>query len=150
MRLVVQRVKWAKCEVDGKLSGKCENGYMVLVGVGLDDNKDIVKKMADKLSKLRVFEDTEGKMNLDIFAVNGSILSISQFTLYADNKKGNRPSFTNARKGEEAKELYEYFNDCLRKSGLHVETGIFGADMQVSLLNDGPVTIILDSGEIIK
>ena len=149
MRLVVQRVLNSKCEVDNIITGQIENGYMVLVGFGLDDNKEIVEKMAIKLSKLRVFEDDNQKMNLDIYSVNGKILSISQFTLYADVCKGNRPSFVNALSGEKAIELYKYFNDCLRKLNLEVEEGVFGADMKISLLNDGPVTIILDSKEIL-
>ena len=106
------------------------------------------EKMAAKLAKLRVFEDENEKMNLSLYDVGGDILSISQFTLYADASRGNRPSFTSAMKGEEAKALYEYFNECLRKLDLKVETGIFGADMAVKLWNDGPVTIILDSKEL--
>ena len=150
MRLVVQRVKEASCTVDSKITGQIKQGFMVLVGIGLDDNKDIVEKMAVKLSKLRVFEDENQKMNLGIFDINGSILSISQFTLYADCSRGNRPSFTNAMSGQEANALYEYFNKCLNDLGLHVEKGIFGADMAIKLWNDGPVTIIMDSKEIIK
>ena len=149
MKLVVQRVLNSKCEVDNKVTGEIENGYMVLVGFGLDDDKTIVEKMASKLSKLRVFDDPDGKMNLDIYQVNGKILSISQFTLYADAKKGNRPSFINALGGERAIELYQYFNECLRNLNLEVQEGIFGADMKISLINDGPVTIILDSKEIL-
>lgn len=150
MKLVVQRVKSASCTVDNKIVGQITKGFMVLVGIGLDDNKEIVEKMAIKLSKLRVFEDDNQKMNLSLYDVNGDILSISQFTLYADASGGNRPSFTNARKGEEAKELYDYFNSCLEKLDLKVEKGIFGADMAIELINDGPVTIILDSKELIK
>ena len=118
---------------------------MVLAGLGLQDDEAIVEKMALKLSKLRVFEDDQGKMNLSIFDAKGDILSISQFTLYADCRKGNRPSFTDALGGERAKELYLYFNKCLRDLGLKVEEGIFGADMKISLINDGPVSIIMDS-----
>lgn len=150
MRLVVQRVKEASCTVDNVVTGQIKQGFMVLVGIGLDDNKEIVEKMAVKLSKLRVFEDENQKMNLGIFDVEGSILSISQFTLYADCAKGNRPSFTNAMSGENANELYEHFNSCLEELGLHVEKGIFGADMAIKLTNDGPVTIIMDSKEIVK
>ena len=150
MRMVVQRVKEASCTVEGKICGAISQGFMVLVGIGVGDDKETARKMALKLSKLRVFEDDGGKMNLDIYAVKGSILSISQFTLYADAAKGNRPSFTDAMKGEEANELYEYFNDCLRELDLEVETGIFGADMAVKLWNDGPVTVILDSKELFK
>jgi len=148
MKLVIQRVIHASCSIDNKIVGKCEKGYMILVGIGLDDNKDIVQKLASKVNKLRIFEDDAGKMNLSIKDVNGSILSISQFTLYADCKGGNRPSFVNAGKPFIAKELYLYFNECLRKEDIHVEEGIFGADMKIDLLNDGPVTIIMDSKEL--
>lgn len=149
MKLVIQRVKHASCTIDNQVTGKCEKGYMILVGIGLDDDKTIVEKLAVKVSKLRIFDDENGKMNLSIFDVEGTILSISQFTLYADASKGNRPSFTNALSGDKAKELYLYFNECLRNLNLHVEEGIFGADMKIDLLNDGPVTIILDSKEIL-
>jgi len=118
---------------------------MVLVGLGQNDDEAIVEKMALKMSKLRIFEDETGKINRSIYDVDGKVLSISQFTLYADCAKGNRPSFTDALGGERAKQLYLYFNECLRKLDLQVEEGIFGADMKVSLVNDGPVTIILDS-----
>ncbi|MBR2577902.1 MAG: D-tyrosyl-tRNA(Tyr) deacylase [Erysipelotrichaceae bacterium] len=148
MRLVVQRVREASCTVEDRITGSIGKGFMVLVGIGLDDDKAVAEKMAAKLAKLRVFEDENEKMNLSLYDVGGDILSISQFTLYADASKGNRPSFTSAMKGEEAKALYEYFNECLRKLDLRVETGIFGADMAVRLWNDGPVTIILDSKEL--
>ena len=118
---------------------------MVLVGLGQNDDEAIVEKMALKMSKLRIFEDENGKINRSIYDVDGKVLSISQFTLYADCAKGNRPSFTDALGGERAKQLYLYFNECLRKLDLQVEEGVFGADMKVSLVNDGPVTIILDS-----
>ena len=148
MKLVIQRVKHATCTIDNQITGKCEQGYMILVGIGLDDDTSVVEKLANKVSKLRIFEDENGKMNLSIFDIKGSILSISQFTLYADASKGNRPSFTNAGAPDVAKKLYLYFNECLRNLGLHVEEGIFGADMKIDLLNDGPVTIILDSKEM--
>ncbi len=148
MRLVVQRVKEASCTVDNVVTGKINTGFMVLVGFGLDDNRDVVDKMANKLSKLRVFEDENGKMNLGLKDVGGDILSISQFTLYADASKGNRPSFNLALKGDEAIKLYDYFNEVLTNLGFRVEKGIFGADMKIRLLNDGPVTIILDSEEL--
>ena len=148
VRIIVQRVSNANCKVDGNITGEINNGYMILVGFGLDDDITIVEKMAEKVSKLRIFEDEDGKINRSIFDVNGKILSISQFTLYADCKKGNRPSFTNALGGSSAIELYKYFNECLRKLNLEVEEGKFGADMKISLLNDGPVTIILDSEEL--
>lgn len=149
MKLVVQRVKEASCTVDEIVTGKIDRGFMVLVGIGVDDNKEIVEKMANKLSKLRVFEDENEKMNLSLYDINGSILSISQFTLMADASRGNRPSFTNAMRGEDAKKLYEYFNECLESLNIKVEKGIFGADMAIKLWNDGPVTIVLDSKEIL-
>lgn len=149
MRLIVQRVSEASCTIDGNITGKIDTGFMVLVGIGLDDNEDIVIKMANKLSKLRVFEDSNGKMNLGLRDVNGAILSISQFTLYADCTKGNRPSFNLARRGDEAIKLYDLFNKTLRDLGFKVETGVFGTDMKISLLNDGPVTIIMDSRELV-
>lgn len=148
MKVVVQRVTDANCKIDGKITGQINIGYMLLVGFGLSDDKQVAEKMAEKISKLRIFEDEDGKINKSIFDVNGKILSISQFTLYADCKKGNRPSFTNALGGDKAVELYKYFNECLRKLNLEVQEGIFGADMKISLLNDGPVTIILDSEEL--
>lgn len=145
MRLVIQKVSEADCRVDGKITGKIGKGFMVLVGIGTDDDEETVEKMAVKMSKLRIFDDENGKINLSIYDVEGEILSISQFTLYADCKKGNRPSFTDAQGGEKAERLYLYFNECLRNLNLHVEEGIFGAHMEISLVNDGPVTIILDS-----
>lgn len=146
MKVVVQKVKEAKCTVDGKVTGKIKNGLMLLVGFTEGDNKEIIEKMALKIVNLRIFEDDNGVMNLSLLDVNGSILSISQFTLYADTKKGNRPSYINALKGEEATLLYDLFNNELRKY-THVETGIFGADMDISLINSGPTTIILERGE---
>lgn len=148
MKLVIQRVSHASCTVENNITGKIDNGYMILVGFGLSDDKTVVQKMAEKVSKLRIFEDENGKINKSIFDVNGKILSVSQFTLYADCKKGNRPSFTNALGGEKAIELYKHFNECLRNLNLEVEEGVFGADMKINLLNDGPVTIILDSEEL--
>lgn len=148
MKLVVQRVRHASCTIDGEIYSKIGNGYMVLVGLGEQDDEKIVSKMAAKLIKLRVFEDENGKMNLALKDVGGSILSISQFTLYADASKGNRPSFTGALKPEFSKPLYLFFNQELRKEGVVVEEGIFGADMKIDLLNDGPITIILDSKEL--
>lgn len=148
MRLVVQRVSNSTVEIDGKVSGNISQGFMVLVGITHEDTKVIVDKIIDKLIHLRVFEDTEGKMNTSLLDVGGSILSISQFTLYADCKKGRRPGFTSAAKPKEASLLYDYFNDKLRLQQIEVQTGIFGADMKVSLTNDGPVTIILDSNEL--
>ena len=149
MRTVIQRTAHASCTVEGKITGKIEKGYMLLTGFSPEDSKETAAKMALKISKLRIFEDENGKMNLSIFEVGGKILSISQFTLYADCTKGNRPSFIGAMNPGEATVLYDYFNECLRNTGLEVETGIFGADMKIELLNDGPVTIILDSKEIL-
>jgi D-tyrosyl-tRNA(Tyr) deacylase len=148
MRVVLQRVKEASVTIDGKIHGQIQQGYMALVGICEEDNQEIVAKLAKKTAELRVFSDADDKMNLGIQDVNGAILSISQFTLYADCKKGRRPSFVKAAKPDIANPLYEYFNDCIRGYGIHVETGIFGADMKVSLINDGPVTIILDSNEM--
>ena len=148
MRLVVQRVSKAECKVEDHITGSIDVGYMVLVGLGVNDDEKIVGKMAEKLSKLRIFSDENDKINLSIHDVKGKILSISQFTLYADCAKGNRPSFTDALGGDKARELYRYFNECLRKLDIEVKEGIFGADMKISLTNDGPVTIILDSEDL--
>lgn len=149
MRLVIQRVSKASVEIEGKVNGKIDEGFMLLVGITNDDNKEVVEKMADKLINLRIFEDENEKLNLSLMDVKGEILSISQFTLYANCKKGRRPSFLDAAKPDLSKPLYEYFNEHLEKKGVHVETGIFGAMMNVSLINDGPTTIILDSKEIL-
>ncbi|MCD7892410.1 MAG: D-tyrosyl-tRNA(Tyr) deacylase [Erysipelotrichaceae bacterium] len=150
MKIVVQRVKESSVEIDGNIHGNIDKGFMVLVGFCHDDTKEIVKKMVNKLINLRIFEDENGKMNLSLKDVQGEILSISQFTLYADCRKGRRPSFIDAAKPDIAIPLYDYFNKYIEENEIHVETGIFGADMKVSLINDGPVTIILDSNEIIK
>ena len=144
MRLVVQRVKYASVKVDGSVVGKIDNGYMVLVGITDTDTKETCDYLADKLINLRIFDDENDNMNLNINAVGGSLLLISQFTLYADASKGNRPSFIKAAKPDISKPLYEYFCDVCEKKNIHVERGIFGADMKVELLNDGPVTIILE------
>lgn len=148
MRVILQRVRSANVRIDGEVVGQIQQGFLLLVGIATDDTNEDVKKIADKISKLRVFEDEHGKMNLNIDQVNGQILSVSQFTLYADVKKGNRPGFTNAADPKIAKPLYDQFNDALRNNNLHVETGRFGADMQVHLENDGPVTIIYDTQEL--
>lgn len=148
MKLVVQRVTKASCKVDGAITGQIDQGFMVLVGFCAGDDIKTVTKLATKLSKLRVFDDKQGKMNKSIFDVSGKILSISQFTLYADCKSGNRPSFSKALEPVKAKELYEYFNEYLRTLNLKVETGLFGAMMEIDLINDGPVTIIIDSEEL--
>ncbi len=148
MRLVVQRVSESSVSVGDKVVGKIGNGFMVLVGITNDDNEMIVDKMIDKLINLRIFEDENEKLNLSLLDVGGSILSISQFTLYANCRKGRRPSFLDAAKPDVSKPLYDYFNQKLKDSGIKVETGIFGAMMDVSLVNSGPITIILDSKEI--
>ena len=143
MKVVVQKVKKASCTVKGKITGKIDNGLMLLVGFTEGDNLDTIEKMALKVVNLRIFEDDNNVMNLSLLDVKGSILSISQFTLYADTKKGNRPSYINAMKGEEAIKLYDMFNEELRKY-THVETGIFGEDMDIELINSGPTTICLE------
>ncbi|HLQ87545.1 MAG TPA: D-aminoacyl-tRNA deacylase [Enterococcus sp.] len=145
MRAVIQRVKQASVTIDEKVAGQIQQGFMVLLGIHEEDNQADVDYLVRKIAKLRVFEDDQGKMNLDIAAVSGSILSISQFTLYGDTKKGNRPSFIKAARPEQAIPLYEAFNQGLRDQQIPVETGEFGALMQVSLVNDGPVTIIYDT-----
>ncbi|WP_027089391.1 D-aminoacyl-tRNA deacylase [Thomasclavelia saccharogumia] len=148
MRLVIQKVSQSSVKIDGKIVGKIGKGYMVLVGITNGDDKMLVEKMVDKLVNLRIFEDENDKLNLSLLDVNGSILSISQFTLYANCKKGRRPSFIDAAKPNVSSPLYDYFNEVLEKKGVNVERGVFGAMMEVSLINDGPVTIILDSKEI--
>jgi D-tyrosyl-tRNA(Tyr) deacylase len=150
MKIVLQRVQHSSVEINQRINGQIKHGLMVLVGFSANDNKEIVDKMIDKLIHLRIFEDEQGKMNRSLIDIQGSILSISQFTLYANCKKGRRPSFINAAKPDLAIPLYDYFNQQIEEKNIHIETGIFGADMKVSLLNDGPVTIILDSDEIIK
>ena len=147
MRVILQRSKNSKITIDGKINGKIDKGYVALVGFTEGDNTDIIDKMIKKIVNLRVFEDDNEKMNLSILDIGGSILSISQFTLYANSKKGNRPSFIEAMNPEEASKLYDIFNQKLSEI-LHVETGIFGADMKVEIYNDGPVTIMLDSEEL--
>lgn len=143
MKVVVQRVNKATCEVNGNITGAIEKGLMLLVGFTDGDNHDTILKMVQKIVNLRIFDDDNGIMNLSVLDIKGAILSISQFTLYADTKKGNRPSYVNAMCGEEATKLYDLFNEELNKI-IHVETGIFGADMNISLVNSGPVTIILE------
>ena len=143
MKVIVQRVKKASCTVSNRITGEIKNGFMLLVGFTNTDTSLNVYEMVKKIINLRIMDDENHVMNKSILDTGGSILSISQFTLYADTKKGNRPSYINAMKGEEAIKLYDLFNQELRKY-LKVEEGIFGADMQISLINDGPVTIILE------
>ena len=150
MRLVIQRVSSAQVKSEGELCGKINHGYMVLVGIAKGDTPEIVEKVANKLIGLRINDDADGKMNLSIEDVGGSILSVSQFTLYANCRKGNRPGFDMAAGPKEAEELYEYFNKLLRDRGLIVETGRFQTEMQVTLSNEGPITIILDSEDLLK
>ena len=149
MRIVVQRCSRAEVRIDGQVVGRIGTGFMVLVGITDGDTRAEADLLAKKVAQMRVFEDAEGKMNLALKDVDGAILSISQFTLYADCKKGNRPSFIRAARPEMAEPFYDYFNDVLRTQyGLQVETGRFGADMKVDFVNDGPVTIVLDSTEL--
>ena len=146
MKIVVQRTSRAEVRIDGKTVGRIGKGFMLLVGVTEGDTQAEADRLAKKIAQMRIFEDAEGKMNLALKDVGGEILSISQFTLYADCRKGNRPSFVAAARPEVAEPLYDYFNRVLREEyGLHVETGVFGADMKVDFVNDGPVTIIVDS-----
>ena len=150
MRIVLQRVKYASVKVDDELCGKTDGGYMLLFGAGHGDTEEICRKLADKTANLRIFSDENDKINLSLADVGGTILVVPQFTLYADCRKGNRPNFIQAAKTDEANRLYEYFVEYLRSKGFHVETGSFGADMKVELLNDGPFTLILDSDTLIK
>lgn len=147
MRVVVQRSKAASVTVEGKQIGSIPFGLVLLVGITHADSEKDIQWMADKLAGLRIFEDEEGKMNDDITQVGGSILSISQFTLYGDCRKGRRPNFMQAARPDQAEKLYEQFNALLRSKGLNVETGQFGAMMDVQLTNDGPVTLVIDSAE---
>lgn len=150
MKFVIQRVSEASCEVDGNITGSIGKGFLVFVGVGQDDNKEIADKMVKKLLGLRIFSDENDKINLALKDVGGSLLMISQFTLYADCSHGNRPSFINAGEPKMAEDLYEYIVQKVRDEGYTVGTGIFGAEMHISLKNDGPFTIILDSKDIVK
>ena len=143
MRAIVQRVKKSELYINNELYSKIEKGFLVLLGVTETDTEEDMKALADKILKLRVFEDENGKMNLSVFDIGGELQVVSQFTLYADTKKGNRPSYINALNGEKAVKLYDMFNEKLKEQ-IKVETGIFGSEMKVSLVNDGPVTIILE------
>ena len=148
MKFIIQRVTEASCKADGNVIGAIEKGFCVFIGVSNEDNTEIADKMIKKLIGLRIFEDAEGKTNLDIKAVNGELLLISQFTLYADCKKGNRPSFINAGNPTMANDLYEYIIKECKKEIPRVGQGIFGADMKIALVNDGPFTVVLDSKEL--
>lgn len=149
MKVVLQTVKEAHVDILGKTVGSISNGYLLLVGFIDGDNEEMVDRMVDKILKLRVFADENKKINLSLFDVKGNILSISQFTLYANTKEGRRPSFVEAMRPHEAELLYEYFNKQLEsQSGLPIQTGVFGADMDVHSINDGPFTLVLDSKEL--
>ena len=144
MKVVIQRVSEASVTIDGQIHGEIKKGFLLLVGIQDADNEEIIRKMADKIYRMRIFEDENGKMNLSLKDINGELLIVSQFTLYADCTGGNRPSFTLAAKPDKANELYECFIKQCKKENVKVEHGIFGSDMKVELLNDGPVTIILE------
>ena len=149
MSAVVQRVKNASVRIDGEICGQINQGLLVFLGVSKEDTESDITYISDKITGLRIFEDENEKMNNSIMDINGEILVISQFTLYGDCRKGRRPSFDGAMRPPEAEEMYEKFVEYIKKSGLKTETGRFGADMKVELLNDGPVTIILDSSKIL-
>ena len=148
MKFLIQRVTEASVSVDDAVIGQINKGFLVFIGVNQTDTKEIADKMVKKLLGLRIFEDENGKTNLDLATVSGSLLLVSQFTLYADCRKGNRPSFINAGSPDKANKLYEYIIDLCQKQISDVQTGSFGADMKIKLLNDGPFTIILDSKEL--
>lgn len=145
MRVVIQKSLHSSVTIDKETTGQIDKGFVLLVGVTHDDTPADADYCARKIAKIRLFEDQDDKINLSLSDVEGAILSISQFTLFADTRKGNRPSFTKSAKAEQAEELYDYFNQQLRGHGFQVETGRFGAMMQVSILNDGPVTVLIDS-----
>ncbi|MDO4763239.1 MAG: D-aminoacyl-tRNA deacylase [Flavobacteriaceae bacterium] len=145
MKIVIQRVLNASVEVENNIVGKINQGLLLLVGIEENDAQEDVNWLAKKVVDLRIFSDDKGKMNLSVKDIQGEILCVSQFTLIADYKKGNRPSFIRAARPEQAIPLFEYFKELLRQSNLKIESGVFGADMKVQLLNDGPVTIVMDS-----
>lgn len=148
MKLVLQRVTQASVAIDNEIVGEIRHGFVVLIGVGQGDEVLTADRMVEKMLQLRVFADDQGKMNRSLVDIGGSLLLISQFTLYADCRKGRRPAFTDAAPPAEAKSLYEYFVKRCREASVNVQCGVFAADMQVSLINDGPVTIVLDSKEL--
>jgi D-aminoacyl-tRNA deacylase len=145
MRVLLQRVGRARVSVDGAVTGEVGRGFLALVGIGPQDDEAIVRKLAAKTARLRVFDDQDGMMNLALGDVGGAVLAVSQFTLYADTRKGNRPSFTGAAPPEQGERLYSLYVEALRAEGVPVQTGIFGAEMQVELVNEGPVTILLEA-----
>lgn len=148
MIAVIQRVKNASVSIDGRVNGECSEGLMILLGVAKDDTEDDAKLLSAKIAKLRIFCDENGKMNLSVKDIDGEALIVSQFTLLANYKKGNRPDYFGAGSPDHANKLYSYFVDLMKCELKHVGTGIFGADMQVSILNDGPVTIVMDSNQL--
>ena len=150
MKIVLQRVKEAKVEVNSAVTGQIGQGYLLLLGVSNEDTREIADKMIEKISRLRIFEDENGKINKSIDQVEGEVLVVSQFTLYADCRKGNRPSFTNAGSPQMAEEIYEYMLTRCDELFKNTQSGEFGADMKVSLVNDGPFTLVLDSKEILQ
>ena len=150
MKVLLQVVKQASVSIDGKIYSEINKGYLLFVGFNYSDNEEIIKKVMDKVMSLRLFMDNNDKMNLSLNDVSGEVMCVSQFTLYADIKKGRRPSFVNAMDPTSASKLYDYMNEHLRSLNIHTETGIFGSDMKVEIYNDGPVTIILDSCDIVK
>ena len=150
MRAVLQRVTHAKVSVDGETTGEIGPGFLILLGVAPEDTEKQAQYLSGKCVGLRVFSDEEGRMNRELSDIGGSLLVVSQFTLYGDCRKGKRPNFMGAAKGEQANRLYKYFVDCCRELGVTVQTGVFGADMKVELLNDGPVTILMDTDQMMK
>ena len=147
MRVLIQRVKKASVYVNGAAISAINRGLLLFVGIGREDSQDDYRFMANKISKIRIFEDDQGKMNKDIKQVDGQILSVSQFTLYADTRKGNRPGFDKSAEPETARDYWHQFNNLLREKGIDVREGVFAANMDVEIINDGPVTIWMDSGE---
>ncbi|MCD7904515.1 MAG: D-tyrosyl-tRNA(Tyr) deacylase [Clostridiales bacterium] len=148
MRVILQRVKYSSVRIQGEVAGKTERGLLALVGMNSGDNRAVFDKMIDKITNLRIFEDGRGKMNLSVRDIEGGILLVPNFTLYSNCRHGRRPDFAAGARPEEAKRTFEEFTELLKASFPNTETGVFGADMQVELLNDGPVTIILDSDEL--
>ncbi len=148
MRAVITRVKSAKVKIDGVVHSKIDNGLLILLGVSVNDSAQDVEYLAKKISMMRIFEDAEEKLNLSCAQVGGSMMVVSNFTLYADTQKGNRPSFTEAARPELAKPLYEYFVSMLSDAGYHTETGVFGAYMELESVNDGPVTVVMDTEKV--
>ena len=148
MRAVIQRVSRAAVRVDSKIVGEIDRGLLVLLGIAQGDGREAADYLADKIASMRIFPDTDGRMNLSVREIQGAVLAISQFTLLGDVRRGRRPSFTDAARPEDAEPLYDYFLEALRSHRLKVEAGVFGAMMEVELVNDGPVTILVDSSKL--